>query len=174
MTALYRFVLLGLIATAAPGCFAYCPLYATAGCLELNELDAMGRQGQHPELISHVKDERSWVREAAVQAVGRHKVKAGAQAVAERLTDPTEKRYVRAAAASALADLGNTNVLGDLARVVSAPNSAPELEIAGLSALCRLAPKSPETISAIHSLLDDEDLLVVSAARHRRATGCGQ
>ncbi len=174
MNAMYRLVLLGLVAVAAPGCFAYCPLYATAGCLELNELDTMGRQGKHAELLARIKDDRSWVREAAVQVVGRHKIGAGAQAVVERLSDPDEKRYVRAAAATALADLGNTGALRELSRAVSAPNAAPELEIAGLSALCRLAPNAPETISAMQALLDDEDLLVASAARHRRATGCGQ
>lgn len=167
---LHALVLTG--ALLLQGCFAYCPLYATSGCLEPEGLDTLARQGGHAELVAYLHDERSWVREAAVSAVGRHRVQAGAEPVQACLSDAGEKRYVRAAAATALADLGRVEALPELARIATEPGAAPELELAILGALCRLGPQDPQTQQALAHLAEDEDILVAAAARHRQQTGC--
>lgn len=169
-----RLAIAALGALLLPGCFAYCPLYATSGCLERSDLDALAATGQHEQLIEHVADERSWVREEAARAIGEHRVAAGGQVLIGRLEDPGEKRYVRAAAARALADLGRTDVVPTLARLAARPDTSPEVELAALESMCRLAPHAEETKDALHTLSEDEDLLVSAAARFQARGGCGR
>lgn len=161
-------------ALSLPGCFAYCPMYATSGCLERSDLDTLAARGGHAQLVGYLEDERSWVREEAARAIGEHRVVTGAEALIARLNDDAERRYVRAASARALADLGRTDVVPTLARIAQRPDADPELELAALESMCRLAPRAQPTQDALQSLVEDEDLLVAAAARHLRRGGCGQ
>lgn len=161
-------------ALTLPGCFLYCPMYATSGCLERTDLDRLAQQGDHAALVAYLGDERSWVREEAARAIGEHRVVIGGDPLVARLADTGEKRYVRAAAARALADLGRTDVVPALEAIAERPEEDPELDLAVLDAMCRLAPHDSRTQSTLQRLTEDEDLLVASAARHRQRAGCGQ
>lgn len=155
------------------GCFAYCPLYATSGCLERADVDLAGRTQRAPQLRGFLEDDRSWVREAAAQAVGRHHVTSLEPDVVARLQDEAEPPWVRAAAARALARLPSLTAIGPLQGLARRPDVAPELGLAVLEALCQLAPATPETDEALRRLAQDPDVLVAAAAIHRRSTGCG-
>jgi len=173
MASLSKSLLLVLTALLLQGCFAYCPLYATSGCLELQTLDQLG-QTQPEVLLGYVQDERSWVREAAIEVVGRRQLRAGTPQLIDKLLDPREKRYVRAAAATALANLGHQASLPDIARAAALPDAPPEFELAAIAALCRLGPQDPKTQSTLTLLANDEDMLVAASAQRRMATGCAR
>lgn len=173
MASLSKSLLLVFTALTLQGCFAYCPLYATAGCLELETLDQLG-QTEPGALLGYVQDERSWVREAAIQVVGRRQLHAGTPQLIEALLDPREKRYVRAAAATALANLEHRASLPDIARAAALPDAPPEFELAAIGALCRLGPQDAKTLGTLTLLANDEDLLVAASAQRHLATGCAQ
>lgn len=161
-----------LLALFAPGCAIYCPVYATSGCVEVAKLDGLGAQGRHEALIGYLDDERSWVREEAAKALGRHHVRAAQPALRARLNDGSERRYVRAEAARALGRLGARDTTSDL-RAAARADAAPELKLAVLEALCTMDPAGPDTQAMVQGLVTDEDVLVASAAKHRQGTGCG-
>lgn len=163
-----------LLAVApASGCFVYCPLAASAGCLEPNEIHADARAGRAARVVVRLGDERSWVREEAADALG---VFPGASdhafdRLAEVALDASEEDYVRAAAVRSLARIGDPRALPRLAGLATR-SVPPELGLALIDALCDLGGEDAR--AAVEPLEAHEDLLVSALARKRIGGGCAR
>ncbi len=166
-----RFSLAVACAALLSGC--YCSLYATSGCLEIADLEELGREGQSVELIEKLSDERSWVREETARILGQRRVKSAIGALSARLTDTEEQPWVRAAAARALADMADPaagDVVVEVARTVGTP---AELDLALIEAVCTTVDRERGQ-SVLQSYSDHEDALVAAMARYTHEQGgCG-
>lgn len=92
------------------------------------------------------------------------------------MLDAKERSFVRAAAAQALGELEDPALVGVLSGVAAAPGNPPELKLAVIDCLCRLAQRAEdaEAMRAVSALMRDEDLLVSARAESAVAGDCGR
>lgn len=164
-------VLWGLL--MGQGCVTlYCSRYATDGCVELRTIAEAGIRGERAKLQTYLTDPRSWVREEAAKALGQPQFRTEVPDLLRVLTNPQEKRYVRAAAARSLGRIGDRQVIDALVGVAAEPAAAPELKLAVIEGLCALQSGPGPALSAIQSLTRDQDIVVAAVAQHRTETTC--
>ena len=80
------------------------------------------------DLAELLEDERSWVREESLRALGALRAKQVVPAIEARLRDAEEREYVRSAAAVALGRIGDPRAVHALSEVARAPNTPSELK----------------------------------------------
>ena len=149
-----------------------CSVSSSGGCLRTSTIQDVARQGDIDRLRGWLRDDRSWVREEtllASGAAGRSQLRPDMQA---KLLDERERPWVRAAAARALGALGGGVDPDTLLSVGLAPGTPPELKLAIVDALCRVAPR--EGASRVAGLAEDVDPLVAAAAAKKADTQCAR
>lgn len=163
-------VRLALLAGLVLGVTGCCSVSSTGGCLRSRTIRAKAALGDIESLRAWLADARSWVREEAALHAGKSRALALQPDVQSKLLDEDERPWVRAAAATALGDLGADP--STLASVALAPSTPSSVKIALVDAICRVAPDQGPSLIA--GLLDDTDALVAAAAARRSETRCGR
>ena len=123
-------------------------------------------------LIALVSDESSWVREGAIDGLGRAGAKHHAGLVDRKLADRGERPYVRVAAARTLGRFGAG--ASTLAATVAEAGARPELVITAMYALCQASGSGAEAVRTIQPLVEHSDLLVATHASKIVQDRCGR
>jgi HEAT repeat protein len=143
-----------------------------AGCgLTPAEIRGLGDQGKIEELSGLLEDDRGWVREEAILALGRGGRPEAPARLAATLQDNGERAYVRAAAAVVLGQIHDPASFDGLVAMAAAQGLSPEIKLAVVEALCRF-PLKDQAVRAITPLTHDEDLLVSALAEARVRSRC--
>ena len=155
-----------LARSAAAGLLALAHVFVLGACASgprVREIESFGRRGQAGPLLERLADPRSWVREEAARVLGAYRMAVARAPLLVLAQAPDERRYVRAAAVRALGRIGDPEDRPVLEAVAGVPGMAPELKLALVGALCRLAPTAG-TYQVLQTFAADEDLLVSAAA----------
>jgi HEAT repeat protein len=123
--------------------------------------------------IEYLRDPRGWVREEAASSLGRMHAEKTRSVLESVMLDKHERGYVRAASATALAEIYDRASIGALTGVAAQNDTPPEVKLAVIGSLCVFAKEWPtEPMQAIAILTKDDDVLVSALAEANLASKC--
>lgn len=115
-------------------------------------------------LAEGLGSERSWIRQASAQGVGRCGLGRSIPTLIAMATDQREERWVRAAAAEAVGALEASEAVPTLIGLAAQPALEPEVRLAVIAALSRLSDPDNDACGSLAVLVSDDDLLVAARA----------
>lgn len=120
-----------------------------------------------------LRQDRSWIRRSAAEGLGRCRVEAARGDLEARVSDAAERRWVRAAATRALAELGVGPSLPLLVGLAADATLEPEIQLALVDALLSAASEKPDACSALSPLSGRDEPLVAARAQLALGQACG-